>query len=72
MNRLHEKLASAFRVAGLRGDDLDKAIAAALSPSLIEIEADRKAKADQRSRVKLVKKDWAKFAPLASLMSAAR
>ena len=57
LNRLHEKLASAFRVAGLRGDDLDKAIAAAMTPSLQEIENDRAAKADRRSRVKLVKKD---------------
>ena len=55
LDRLHEKLASAFRVAGLRGDDLDRAIASALTPSLIAIETDRKAKADRRSRVKLVK-----------------
>jgi hypothetical protein len=55
VDRLHEKLASAFRVAGLRGDDLDRAICAALTPSLIAIETDRQAKADRRSRVKLVK-----------------
>ena len=54
LNRLHEKLASAFRVAGLKGDQLDAAIAAALTPSLQEIETDRKAKADRRSRVRLV------------------
>ena len=57
LNRLHEKLASAFRVAGLKGDALDAAIAAALTPSLVEIEGDRAAKADRRSRVRLVKKD---------------
>ena len=38
LNRLHEKFASAFRVAGLRGDQLDAAIAAAMTPSLKEIE----------------------------------
>ena len=55
LNRLHEKLASAFRISGLKGDALDKAIAAALTPSLREIEAVRQAEADRRSRVKLVK-----------------
>ena len=54
LGRLHTKLCNAFRAAGLRGVDLDKAIAAALTPSLIEIETDRKAKADRRSRVQLV------------------
>ena len=54
LNRLHEKLASAFRVSGLKGDDLDKAIAAALTPSLIAIEGDRKAKADRRLKLKIV------------------
>jgi hypothetical protein len=55
LDRLHEKLAGAFRVSGLTGDALDKAIAAALTPSLREIEAVRQAEADRRSRVKLVK-----------------
>ena len=55
MNALREKLASAFRIAGLRDDALDKAIASAMTASLIEIETDRQAKADRRSRVKLVK-----------------
>ena len=55
MNALHEKLASAFRVAGLKGNDLDRAIASAMTASLIEIETDRAAKADRRERVKLVK-----------------
>jgi hypothetical protein len=50
-----KKPASAFRVAGLCGHALDHAIEAALTPSLIEIETDRKAKADRRSRVRLVK-----------------
>jgi hypothetical protein len=57
VSRLHEKLRSAFCVAGLHGDDLDRAISVALTASLIEIEADRKAKADRRSRVKRVTKD---------------
>ena len=57
LDRLHEKLASAFRVAGLKGDDLDRAIASAMTPSLQQIETDRAAKADRRSRIKLVKKD---------------
>ena len=52
---LHERLATAFRIAGLKGDDLDRAIQSALTPSLISIETDRHAKADRRSRVKLVK-----------------
>ena len=57
LNALHERLAAAFRVAGLKGDDLDRAIESALTPSLVAIETDRAAKADRRSRVKLVKKD---------------
>ena len=55
MSRLHEKLRGAFFLAGLRGDALDAAIAAALTPSLQEIENDRAAKAARRDRVKLVK-----------------
>ena len=57
MNALHEQLAAAFTIAGLKGDDLDKAIASALTPSLISIEADRQAKADQRSKLRVVKED---------------
>jgi hypothetical protein len=55
LNALHERLSFAFRTAGLKGDDLDRAICCALTPSLIAIEADRQAKADRRERVKLVK-----------------
>ena len=54
-DRLHEKLASTFRVAGLKGNALDAAIEAALTPSLIAIETSRRSEVDRRSKLKVVK-----------------
>ena len=55
LNALHERLAAAFKIAGLTGSDLDKAISTAMTASLVEIETHRQAQADRRERVKLVK-----------------
>lgn len=46
---IHNRLATHFRAAGLTGDALDKAIAAAFRASLVAIDADRDAKAQAES-----------------------
>jgi hypothetical protein len=51
---LYDKLSRAFKAAGLTGQALDQAISDALTPTLVTIEADRKAKADRLAKFKVV------------------
>jgi hypothetical protein len=53
-DRVHEKLRTTFVAAGLKGGELDDAIANAFGPAIESIEASRQIKIDARARIKLV------------------